>query len=168
MALKVAIQQSKEVTLWKEYKDGEGNVLAEFKIRGSDYKAYRVAIERAQNQLASKGYNVATAGINDKLYHELLLEAAACHLVADWKGVVFVEDGKEIEPECTPENATKLFNMGDIGVAIWAFVKAQADQIQAEANSYRDEVLGKSEDSTNTSNSPAKKKQASTTKNNGQ
>ena len=112
MALKVAIQQSKEVALWKEYKDSDGNVLAEFKIRGSDYKAYRVAVERAQNQLSSKGFDVATASNEDKLYHELLLEAAACHLVADWKGVVFVEDGKEIEPECTPENATKLFNMG--------------------------------------------------------
>ena len=145
MALKVAIQKSKDVSLWKEYKDGEGNVLAEFKIRGSDYKAYRVAVERAQNQFSSKGFDVATAGSDDKLYHELLLEAAACHLVADWKGVVFVEDGKEVEPECSPENATKLFNMGDIGVAIWAFVKAQADQIQAEANAYRDEVLGKSE-----------------------
>jgi len=145
MALKVAIQQSKEVALWKEYKDGKGNVLAEFKIHGSDYKAYRVAVERAQNQLSSKGYNVATAGSDDKLYHELLLEAAACHLIADWKGVVFVEDGKEIETPFTPENATKLFNMGDIGVAIWAFVKAQADQIQAKANAYRDETLGKSE-----------------------
>ena len=145
MALKVAIQQSKEVALWKEYKDGKGNVLAEFKIRGSDYKAYRVAVERAQNQLSSKGYDVATAGSDDKLYHELLLEAAACHLVADWKGVVFVENDKEFEPECSPENATKLFNMGDIGVAIWAFVKAQADQIQAEANAYRDETLGKSD-----------------------
>ena len=59
MALKVAIQQSKEVTLWKEYKDSEGNVLAEFKIRGSDYKAYRVAIERAQNQLSSKGFDLS-------------------------------------------------------------------------------------------------------------
>ena len=107
---------------------------------------------------------MATAGYDDKLYHELLLEAAACHLVADWKGVVFVENDKEFEPECSPENATKLFNMGDIGVAIWAFVKAQADQIQTEANSYRDEVLGKSENSTNTSNSPVKKKRASTTK----
>ncbi|QQN40552.1 hypothetical protein [Acinetobacter sp. CS-2] len=164
MALKVAIQQSKEVALWKEYKDSKGDVLAEFKIRGSDYKAYRVAVERAQNQLSSKGYDVATAGNDDKLYHELLLEAAACHLVADWKGVVFVENDKEFEPECSPENATKLFNMGDIGVAIWAFVKAQADQIQTEANSYRDEVLGKSENSTDTSNSPVKKKRASTTK----
>ena len=164
MTLKVAIQQSKEVALWKEYKDSKGDVLAEFKIRGSDYKAYRVAVERAQNQLSSKGYDVATAGNDDKLYHELLLEAAACHLVADWKGVVFVENDKEFEPECSPENATKLFNMGDIGVAIWAFVKAQADQIQTEANSYRDEVLGKSENSTNTSSSPVKKKRASTTK----
>lgn len=153
MALKVVIQQSKEVALWKEYKDSKGNVLAEFKIRGSDYKAYQVAVERAQNQLSSKGYDVATAGSDDKLYHELLLEAAACHLVADWKGVVFVENDKEIEPECSPENANKLFNMGDIGVAIWAFVKAQADQIQTEANSYRDEVLGKSENSTDTSTS---------------
>ena len=168
MALKVAIQQSKEVALWKEYKDSKGEVLAEFKIRGSDYKAYRVAVERANNQVTSKGYNVSTANNDDKLYHELLLEAAACHLVADWKGVVFVENDKEIEPECSPENATKLFNMGDIGVAIWVFVKAQADQIQAEANSYRDEVLGKSKNSTNTSNSPVKKKRASTTKNNAQ
>jgi len=153
MALKVAIQQSKEVALWKEYKDSKGNVLAELKIRGSDYKAYRVAVERAQNQLSSKGYDVATAGSDDKLYHELLLEAAACHLVAEWKGVIFVENGKEFEPQCSPENATKLFNMGDIGVAIWAFVKAQADQIQTEANTYRDEVLGKSENSTDTSTS---------------
>ena len=73
--------------------------------------------------------------------------------MAEWKGVIFVENGKEFEPECSPENATKLFNMGDIGVAIWAFVKAQADQIQVEANSYRDEVLGKSESSTDTSTS---------------
>lgn len=149
MALKAAIQQSKEVALWKEYKDGEGNVLAEFKIRGESYKPFRVALERANNQVASKGYNVSTAGKEDKLYHELLLEAAACHLIADWKGVVFVEDGKEIEPSCTPENATKLFNMGDIGVAIWAFVKSHAEQIQAEADKVQAETLGKSLSSTN-------------------
>lgn len=150
MALKVAIQQSKEVSLWKEYKDAEGNILAEFKIRGEGYKPFRVALERANNQVTSKGYNVSTASKEDKLYHELLLEAAACHLIADWKGVVFVEDGKEIEPSCTPENATKLFNMGDIGVAIWAFVKSHAEQIQAKADKVQAETLGKSLNSTNT------------------
>lgn len=144
MALKVAIQKSKEVSLWKEYKDADGNVLAEFKIRGDGYKPFRVANERAQNQVASKGYNVSTASAEDKLYHELLLEAAACHLIADWKGVVFVEDGKEIEPPCTPENATKLFNMGDIGLAIWVFVKANAEKIQIDADTAQAEIMGKS------------------------
>jgi len=43
MALKAEIQKSKNVSLWKEYKDAEGNVLAEFKIRGEAYKPYRVA-----------------------------------------------------------------------------------------------------------------------------
>lgn len=143
MALKVAIQKSREVALWKEYKDVDGNVLAEFKIRGDGYKPFRVANERAQNQVASKGYNVSTASAEDKLYHELLLEAAACHLIADWKGVVFVEDGKEIEPPCTPENATKLFNMGDIGLAIWVFVKANAEKIQIDADTAQAEIMGK-------------------------
>lgn len=147
MALKVAIQKSKEVALWKEYKDADGNVLAEFKIRGDGYKPFRVANERAQNQVASKGYNVSTASAEDKLYHELLLEAAACHLIADWKGVVFVEDGKEIEPPCTPENATKLFNMGDIGLAIWVFVKANAEKIQIDADTAQVEIMGKSSSS---------------------
>ena len=147
MALKVAIQKSREVALWKEYKDVDGNVLAEFKIRGDGYKPFRVANERAQNQVASKGYNVSTASAEDKLYHELLLEAAACHLIADWKGVVFVEEGKEIEPPCTPENATKLFNMGDIGLAIWVFVKANAEKIQIDADTAQVETMGKSSSS---------------------
>lgn len=36
MALEVNIQRNKDVSLWREYKDTEGNVLAEFKIRGID------------------------------------------------------------------------------------------------------------------------------------
>jgi hypothetical protein len=150
MALKVAIQKSKEVSLWKEYKDAEGNVLAEFKIRGEGYKPFRVAMERAQNQVTSKGYNVSTAGKEDKLYHELLLESAACHLIEDWKGVFFVEDGQEVEQPFSPENATKLFNMGDIGLAIWVFVKTHAEQIQADADKVHVETLGKSSNSTDT------------------
>ena len=147
MALKVVIQKSKEVSLWKEYKDADGKVLAEFKIRGDGYKPFRVAIERAQNQVASKGYNVSTASAEDNLYPELLLESAACHLIADWKGVVFVEDGKDVSRPYTPENATKLLNMGDIGLAIWMFVKANAEIIQVDADATQVEIMGKSSDS---------------------
>lgn len=148
MALKVAIQKSKEVALWREYKDDDGKVLAEFKIRGDGYQPYKVAIERANNQIASKGFDVAGAG-DDKLFHELLIEAAACHLIADWKSIEFEEDGAIIEPTCSKETATKLLSMGDIGIAVWVFVKTQAQIIQQEADAQEVDVLGKSKSSTN-------------------
>lgn len=167
MALKVSIQTSKTVSKWREYVDGDGNVLAEFKIRGIAYKPYQVALERANNQITSKGYDVSKASKDDKLYHELLLEAAACHLIEDWKGVVFEEmkDGGEVvetEPEYSPENATKLLNMGDIGISIWLYVKQEAEDIQKEADSYKDEVVGKSSSSTTGPSSTQKKKRATT------
>ncbi len=169
MALKVSIQTSKTVSKWREYVDGDGNVLAEFKIRGIAYKPYQVALERANNQITSKGYDVSKASKDDKLYHELLLEAAACHLIEDWKGVVFEEkiDGGEVvetEPEYSPENAVKLLNMGDIGISIWLYVKQEAEDIQKEADSYKDEVVGKSSNSTTGASSTQKKKRATTTR----
>lgn len=167
MALKVSIQTSKTVSKWREYVDKEGNVLAEFKIRGMSYKPYQVALERANNQISSKGYDVSKASKEDKLYHELLLEAAACHLIEDWKGVVFEEENadKEIvvtEPEYSPENATKLLNMGDIGVSIWLYVRQEAEKIQIETDSYKDEVVGKPSNSTTGPSSTQKKKRATT------
>lgn len=169
MALKVTIQTSKTVSKWREYTDTEGNVLAEFKIRGSGYKPYQVALERANNQITSKGFDVSKAGKDDKLYHELLLEAAACHLIEDWKGVVFEEkiDGGEVvetEPEYSPENAVKLLNMGDIGISIWLYIKQEAEDIQKEADAFRNEVVGKSSNSTTGASSTQKKKRATTTR----
>ncbi|MHC3136277.1 hypothetical protein ACWPO0_10435 [Acinetobacter nosocomialis] len=169
MALEVSIKTNKTVSKWREYTDSKGNVLAEFKIRGSSYKPYEVALERANNQIASKGFDVRKVGKEDKLYHELLLEAAACHLIEDWKGVVFKEvNGKKeviiTYPEYSHENATTLLNMGDIGISIWLFVKQEAEDIQKEADAYKDEVVGKSQPSTTGANSTQKKKRTTTTR----
>lgn len=155
MALEVNIQRNKDVSLWREYKDEEGNVLAEFKIRGIGYKPYQVALERANNQITAKGFDVAKASPDDKLFHELLLEAVACHLIEDWKGVVFVEEGPngeqlKSEPAYNAENATKLLNMGDLGVSLWSFIRTESEKIQSDANQYRDDVVGKSQPSTTT------------------
>lgn len=144
MALQVAITQNKEVSAWRKFKG------AEFKIRGIAYKAFQVAEERARNQVAAKGFNVYHAASEDSLFHELLLQATAAHLIEDWRGVVFVEDGKEHEPPYTAENAFKLLNQGDIGLEIWTFIKDEAEKLQKEADSYRDEVVGKSPSSTPT------------------
>lgn len=144
MTLVVEIKESKNVSLWKEYKDAEGNILAEFKIRGAAYPAYQVAIERAHNQVSSKGFDVTKASASDRLLHELHLDAAACHLIEDWKGVALKENDEVIEVPYSAENAMKLFNLGDIGPQIWAFVKTQSELIQFEADKHRDETLGKS------------------------
>ncbi|EIB6858176.1 hypothetical protein KC095_11515 [Acinetobacter nosocomialis] len=166
MALEVNIQRNKDVSLWREYKDAEGNVLAEFKIRGISYKPYQVALERVNNQITSKGFDVALASKEDKLYHELLLEAAACHLIEDWKGVVFVEvnaDDEQVktEPPYNAENATKLLNMGDLGISIWSFIRKESEKMQKDADAYKDEVVGKSQTSTTT---PTSSRASRTTK----
>lgn len=153
MALEVNIQTNKDVSLWRGFKDKEGNVLAEFKVRGIGFKPYQVALERANNQITSKGFDVKNASKEDKLYHELVLEAAACHLIEDWKGVVFIEkdeNGESIrtEPGYDSENAVKLLGMGDVGVSIWLFIKSEAEKIQLEADAYKVDVVGKSQPST--------------------
>lgn len=154
MALKVGIIQSSEVSKWCEFKDTDGQVQAEFKVRGIAYKPFQVAIERAGNQISSKGYDVMVNDPSAKPYHELLMDACAAHLIEDWKGVVFAQvvDGKMIETEMpyTPENASKLLNLGDIGISIWLFIKEQAQKIQEEADKDKAIILGKSSSSTST------------------
>lgn len=147
MSLNVLISKPKNISKWVQYKNDD-DVLAEFKVRGIGYKSYQVAVERAQNQIATNGFNVDDASPENKLFHELLLDAAACHLIEDWKGVVFLEDGKEKEVPYTTENAKKLLTMGDIGSVIWAFVKNEADKMQREADEYKNDILGKLSNST--------------------
>ena len=159
MSLVVGLNKSKQISKWCEYKDAEGNVLAEIKVRGISYKPYQVAVERAQNQISSKGFDVDTASVNDKLFHELLLDAAACHLIEDWKGIAVPdENGEPKDFIYTTENAKKLLNEGDIGPVIWLFVKSNAEEIQREADGIKAEVLGKSENSMSGQKSVAKSK----------
>lgn len=165
MSLVVGLNKSKQISKWCEYKDAEGNVLAEIKVRGISYKPYQVAVERAQNQISSKGFDVDTATTSDKLFHELLLDAAACHLIEDWKGIAVPDaNGEPKDFIYTTENAKKLLNEGDIGPVIWLFVKTNAEEIQREADGIKAEVLGKSENSTSGQKSVAKPKPRATRK----
>lgn len=168
MALKVGIVKSSEVSKWCEFKDAAGVVVAEFKIRGIAYKPFQVAMERAGNQITSKGYDVMTTDPADKLYHELLMDACAAHLIEDWKGVVFAEvvDSKTVETDMpyTAENASKLFNLGDIGVSIWLFVKTEAQQIQEDADKDKAVILGKPLSSTSTKKRTQRKRRTKSNK----
>ena len=162
MSLVIGINKSKQVSAWREYKDGEGNVLAKFKIRGSGYKPYQIAIERAQNQISSKGYNVDTASKEDNLFHELLFDAVAGHLIEDWDGIDFEEvvNGEIVKKEIpfTTEKAKEALRYGDNGPVIWLFIKSEADKMQADADKERLEILGKLSNSTIGASTEAKEK----------
>lgn len=164
MALKVGIVRSSEVSKWCTFETAGGQ--AEFKIRGIGYKPFQVALEKAGNQISSKGYDVMVK--DEKLYHELLLDAAGAHLIEDWKGVVFSEvvEGKTVETEqpYTPENASKLLNLGDIGLVIWTFIKDQAQKIQEDADKDKATILGKSSNSTNTKKPTRRKRRTKSNK----
>lgn len=144
MSLKVQIKESKQVSKWVEYKDSDGTVLAEFKIRGDAYQAYLSAKERASNQVSSKGFDVTTATKDDQTYIELLRDCVACHLIEDWKGVEFEDSkGNTTQPPYTQENAIKLLRMGDLGNVLWLFITTNAAKIQEEADKEHAETLGK-------------------------
>lgn len=144
MSLKVKIKESKQVSKWVEYKDAEGEVLARFKIRGENYQAYVAAKERANNQIASKGFDVATASKDDKTYIELLRDCVACHLIEDWDGIE-VEDskGEVTNPPYSQDEAVKLIRFGEIGNILYWFIIDNASKIQAEADKEHKETLGK-------------------------
>lgn len=152
MALVIGVQETKEVSKWVDYKDENGEVLARFQIKGIKDKKYEVARERASNQVASKGFDVASALSTDKTYPELLKDAVACHLIADWEGIEIVIDGKATQPPYTPEaGMLVLSNESTKGAELWLWVISQAERIQEEQDEFKNEILGKSESSTTTS-----------------
>ena len=159
MALKVSIvEKQPHVSEWKEYKHaGSDEVLARFKIRGIAYKPYQLALDVAREQLGRNDVTVATVSNEDRFKHEYMFEAAAYHLIEDWEGVFFSQNGKEVEQKYSGEAAYKLFNEGDIGALIWLFVHNAAQEIQKEANEKKDKLVGKSLNTTTTKKAKSEK-----------
>lgn len=162
MSLVIGINKPKQVSKWCDYKDEEGNVLASFKVRGIAYKPYQKALEMAQNQISSKGFNIETANKDDNLFHELLFDALSVHLIEDWKGIDFEEviNGEIVKREVpfTTENAKNALRNGDNGTIIWMFIKQESEKMQAEADREKLDILGKSVAYTNGQNTEVIKK----------
>ncbi|ENX4506571.1 TPA: hypothetical protein R7O29_003754, partial [Acinetobacter baumannii] len=70
----------------------------------------------------------------------------------------------ESEKPYTPENASKLLNLGDIGISIWLFIKEQAQKIQEDADKDKALILGKSWSSTNTKKRMRRKRRTKSSK----
>ncbi|MEG8988092.1 hypothetical protein VPJ55_19150, partial [Acinetobacter baumannii] len=65
-----------------------------------------------------------------------------------------------------PENASKLLNLGDIGISIWLFIKEQAQKIQEDADKDKALILGKSSSSISTKRPMRQKRRTKSNKSN--
>lgn len=136
MSLKLTIQKAPErAQQWVKHESG-----AEFLINGIGNKAYNVAMD----QVGTKARTIDLKNIQDtdESPTEMMLEATGRYLIADWRNIKMGESGKEADIEFTKENgALALSNAIDL----WSFVMENARRIQFEADTAKDELLGKSE-----------------------
>ena len=163
------INESKQVSKWVKYEFGEEKHVSEFKIRGIKYKPYLIAHERIQNNVNVHGLNLEVSENEEYTQQEMIFKIVADHLIEDWKDVDIEIDGEVKGIGFDKQIAFDMMRFGGVeGMMLWDFIITNARKIQDDADNYKAEILGKSENSTNTSSSPVKKKRASTTKNSGQ
>lgn len=149
----MAFTIGKENTVSKWEKFTIAGQTIELKIRSADHEPFR-----AMQDKATPAYNEQfLLNLKEdelKPYHYFLMQAFAV-LIQDWKGVdfeVFDEHGEFKETitnaPCTPENKLKLLYSGDVGLQVWDFVLTKSKGISEELKKKRDEVLGKSQNTT--------------------
>lgn len=136
MSLTLTIQKSPEkAQQWVKHESG-----AEFLINGIGNKTYNVAMD----QVGTKARSIDLKNIQDtdESPTEMMLESAGRYLIADWHNIKMGEKGSEVDVEFTKENgALALLN----NIDLWSFVMENARRIQFEADTAKDELLGKSE-----------------------
>lgn len=166
-----SVNQPKQVSQWVNYDfDGESKT-SKFKIRGVKYKPYLIAQERIQTLFGVHGIKIDNIGDSDFSSQEMVFKIVAEYLIEDWQDVE-VEIGGEVKAVPYDKDiALDMMRYGGIdGLQLWDFVMKSAHKIQTDADNYKEEVLGKSEVSTDgksTERKPAKSQRNKPTSTNG-
>ncbi|KLT73252.1 hypothetical protein PL75_03230 [Neisseria arctica] len=144
MALKLKKKQEIEAR-WVDYKDGD-ETLARFLIKPIEDSRYQVAVERNQIGTRADGVTIDNIADDARPFLEKDAEAVARYLLVDWDGV---EDADGNAIKYSPETAYEVLTKTQIGLVLWAWIKEQAEAIQAEAYKDRDELVKKPLNGTN-------------------
>lgn len=128
MALKITEKKTADAQ-WFDYREN-GETLASFLIRPADDKRYQVAVERNGLGVRNTGFDIADIGEDARLWVDKDAEAVARYLLADWKGLE-AADGKPLP--FTPDNAYMVLAKSSVGLQLWAWIKAQAEILQVQA-----------------------------------
>ena len=158
------IGTSTNTAKWFDYKK-DGDKQQRVKIKSANNELYL-----AKNEEAGILYRAQPDDENKKPFHFFQYKAEA-FLIEDWQGFDILKINENGDQELkqdvafSPEIAGEIFlNGGTQGVELMIFVSKKAMEISKEFEVNRQLILGKLQNSTDTSNSPAKKKRASTTK----
>lgn len=158
-----SLTETKQVSQWIDFESDD--IKAKVKIRGIKYKPFVIANERIQNNFNVKGLNIEEIDGKELTFQDMLFKITAEYLIEDWQNLAIEQDGEVKDVPYDKDTAFKIMSQGgEDGIIFWDFVTTNAKNIQAEADKKKEEVLGKSENSTDGQKSEAVKKRASKTK----
>ena len=161
MAFKLV--QPKQISQWVDFESGD--IKAKIKIRGSKYKPFVTATERIQNVGRVEGFKIEGVGSNEMSFQDMLFKVTAEYLIEDWQNIAIEKDGEIVDVPYDKDIAFELMSFGGAaGLILWDFITSNANKIQAEADEYKEEILGKYENSTDGQKSEVAKKPRSKTK----
>lgn len=145
-----AIGKSSTISKWFEYAK-VGDKAVSFKIRSAEYEPFLALHNQAGVEFNAQNKDDL---VNLKPYDFYLMKAFSL-LIEDWQNIDldrYDDQGMLLDTElnvpCTDKNKLDVLYAGDLGYVVWNFVKTNAEAIAKEVRLKRNEILGKSLNST--------------------
>ena len=144
---KVNISDTSE---WFDFIGEDGTVECKLKIRGRKYQPFITSYDKATKNIQRNAENWLKVGAKELTIEQTLFAISAYHLVADCEGLKVEEKGEEKDFKFNPDNMAELITTIEYNQAVllWAFIEEKSEEVQKRIDGYKDEVLGKSENST--------------------
>ena len=166
-----SFQEPKTVSQWVDYLNDSGEKQGRIKIRGIAYPKYQVELDRLSTIYLREKRCIEFNGV-ELTHNQAIFSIVAQHLVEDWDGVAIEFEGEITEVPYTAEIAFNIMRWGKdlAGASLAGWVIGKATSIQADADAFKADVVGKSESSTNgqdLATKQAKKPKKTTTSTNG-
>jgi len=116
-------ESAKTEGVWFDYR----GLKLRCRYTGPGNEGFQKAHRKAMKAL-HKEYRSGLASIPDEVYRARMIPVYARHVVTDWRGAKWTDDGPELE--CTPENVAKVLTEPGLE---WIFPQVVQDAMNVDA-----------------------------------